>query len=267
MKNATREVLMAASGLQAGEQQRIRCPFCQGGSGEEVSMLVSIGDSGEVHWHCFRNSCQARGSRQQGGGRLVRTSSRKRPTRVRPFRGALRRLGRDEQEFLLRRIGWTERHVEKAHALYSDDVDRFVFPILGPMGHRRGYVLRTWKTQNARDKALTRMDAEEPHLSYYHCDPSRPLIVVEDIPSAVRASMYLNAVSLNGTGCSADYANEMASHFRRVVWALDNDATQQAVKLMRRHSLLFDESRLLPLERDLKDIGEDRLEQMLGDIR
>lgn len=266
MKNATREILMVASGLEAGEQQRIRCPFCQGGSGNEVSMLVSIGDSGAVSWHCFRNSCQASGSRQNGG-RLVRTSSGRRPTKVRPFRGALRRLGRDEKEFLLRTICWTERHVEKAQALYTDDKDRYVFPILDPMGRRRGYVLRSWKVTDARDKALTRMDVEEPHMSYYHCDPSVPVIVVEDIPSAVRASMYLNAVSLNGTGCSADYANEIAGHFRRVVWALDNDATQQAVKLMRRHSLLFDESRLLPLERDLKDMGEDALERLLGGIR
>jgi hypothetical protein len=131
------------------------------------------------------------------------------------------------------------------------------------MGVRRGYVLRSYESE-VRPKTLTRMDVEEPHLSFYHEHSMLPCIVVEDIPSAVRASFYLNAVALCGTGCPANYANEIAAHYPNVVWALDQDATAESIKLTRRYNLLFDSSATLPLPCDLKDMGEAQIASLLS---
>ena len=84
-------------------------------------------------------------------------------------------------------------------------------------------------------------------------------MVVEDIPSAVRAAAYCNSVALCGTGCGTEAVAEIAQTSQRVIWALDADATGVAVELQRRHSLMFAESKVLVLERDLKDMTEEEL--------
>jgi len=89
------------------------------------------------------------------------------------------------------------------------------------------------------------------------------ILAVEDIPSAVRAARYVDTVALLGTGCNTDYATEISSMYRHIVWALDEDATGQALKLMRKHALLFETSRVLVLEEDLKDMKEERLCELL----
>jgi len=114
-------------------------------------------------------------------------------------------------------------------------------------------------------KALTYMDSSDtPKTSYYrtHRDSTR-VVVVEDIPSAVRASRYVNAVALLGTSCSVEAAWEMAQVFSHVVWALDKDAVRQAYNLQRTHAIMFTKSDVLRLERDLKDETEERLEAIL----
>ena len=88
-------------------------------------------------------------------------------------------------------------------------------------------------------------------------------MVVEDIPSAVRAARYLNAVSLNGTECGDTDAIEIAQTCRDVIWALDNDALSNAVRLLQKHRLLFKTSRVLPLKKDIKDMDEESLDALL----
>lgn len=265
MSNTTSDILMSAAGLDPGQRMRILCPTCGGGSKQELTLSVSVDDTGAVLWHCFRASCGASG--RHGGGRLVRERHTPRQQTARPFRGELQQLTEEQECFLLKKIGWTSQHVAMARPRWSPDQQRYAFPVFGPMATRRGYVLRSYADDtNGAPKALTRMDVEEPHLSWYRFKPERPTVIVEDIPSAVRAAMYVNAVSLCGTGCGPDYANEIAAHTQDVVWALDADATRLAVKLHRDYALLFHNSRVLPLECDLKDMLEGDLSALMEEL-
>jgi hypothetical protein len=110
------------------------------------------------------------------------------------------------------------------------------------------------------------MDREEPHLSWYRRVNNTSCVVVEDVPSAVRAALYTDSVALCGTGCNLDYAGEIAAHYRNVVWALDADATDQSIKLMRKHALLFENSSVLVLEQDMKDMEEEDLCAIMAEI-
>ena len=103
-------------------------------------------------------------------------------------------------------------------------------------------------------------------MSYYGALPAGRTVIVEDIPSAARAARYGNAIALLGTGVGADYAGEIAAHRTRIVWALDADATAQALRLQRRYSLLFEESYVKVLRCDLKDMPEEELKQLMGEI-
>lgn len=259
------QILLEAAELEPGERKRIVCPTCGGGTTRERSLSVGRTDDGAPIWNCFRGSCPERGGGEARAS-LVRTRHTPKRTTVKPYQGELRFCEDAELAFLAERIGWHEPHWELGRPFYAPEDDRYAFPILGPLAARRGYVLRAY--DGREPKALTRMEVDEPHMSWYR----RPsvegtiVVVVEDIPSAVRAGLYAPAVALCGTGVSADYAAEIAGLYPRVVWALDADATALALQLKREHSLLFNESRVLVLEKDIKDMEEEEVKQLMEDL-
>lgn len=259
--STTTEILLEASALGPGERMRTICPACRGGQSSEHSLSIRVADDGAILWNCFRASCDTIGAKW--GTRVVRTRHTPREQTIRPYTGELRYCTDEELAFLEETIGWTEEHLPIARPLYAPKERRYAFPVFGPTGARRGYVLRSWQG-NTKYKALTRMDVAEPHMSWYKRDSESPVVVVEDIPSAVRAARYVNAVSLCGTGCGHDYLNELSAHTRRVMWALDADATSLAIQLHRKGSLLFDESRVLVLTKDIKDMDEADVAVLLG---
>lgn len=267
MSNTTSDILMSAAELEPGQRMRLCCPTCGGGSSKELSLSVSVDDTGAVLWNCFRAACGVSG--RHGGGTLVRERHMPRQQTARPFRGELATLTEDQECYLLKKIGWTEQHLSMARPRWAPEKERYAFPIFGPMGARRGYVLRSYAENiGSAPKALTRMDVAEPHLSWYRFASDTPVtIIVEDIPSAVRAAKYVNAVSLCGTGAGPDYVNEISAHTQNVVWALDADATRLSIDLHRNNALLFHNSRVLPLEKDLKDMSEKELAELLGGIK
>lgn len=254
------DVLLEAAELDDGESVRIVCPVCGGGSSKERSMSITKTD-GTVLWNCHRLSCEgpgARGAAGDRGGYFVRTKQPERQRKITPYTGSLSHLNGEWRSFLEEKIGWTEEHLIIARPMYADEEDRVAFPIFGPLGYRRGWVLRSYEPFE-RTKALTRMDVDEPHLSWYRRKNNNSCIVVEDIPSAVRASIYSDAVALMGTGCNYDYAMEIAAYYPNVVWALDSDATAESIRLCRKYSALFRDSRVLILDKDLKDQEEEEL--------
>jgi DNA primase len=115
-------------------------------------------------------------------------------------------------------------------------------------------------------KALTYPNEDEEQLSwYFSSNPSAPTVLVEDIPSAVRAATYINAVSLLGTTVGEDKAQEIRKHAKgRIIIALDQDAVDQAMALAKRYRMLWDYPEVLPLQQDLKDMDEAELWQLLS---
>ena len=87
---------------------------------------------------------------------------------------------------------------------------------------------------------------------------------MEDIPSAVRLAKYTGAVSLQGTDFCDDTINEIAEETQSVVWALDEDATQKAIKYCKKYRLMFKHSRVQPLIKDIKNMEEKELQTLLG---
>jgi hypothetical protein len=139
---------------------------------------------------------------------------------------------------------------------------RIAMSVRSPTDGHRGWVLRNDGTYSP--KALTYLDEGEVALSWYMKNPHAPTVLVEDIPSAVRASTYINAVALLGTAAGYDKAHEIALHAARPIFvALDQDATDQAIELIKEYSLLWDNPRVIPLQQDLKDMEEDTLCDLL----
>ena len=139
--------------------------------------------------------------------------------------------------------------------------------VRSPKYMHRGWVLRDMRGV-ARSKALTYIDEGEVAQSWYRINHNAPTVVVEDIPSAVRVNMSgVNAVALLGTLVNEDKAIEIARYAPRpVVIALDQDATARAFQIARKFGLLWDHYRVLPLNKDFKDMTEDEIQQKLGEL-
>jgi hypothetical protein len=146
---------------------------------------------------------------------------------------------------------------------------RIAMSVRSPKYMHRGWVLRDI-TGRAHTKALTYINDREEGLSWYKVDKLAPTVVVEDCPSAVRASMQgVNAVALLGTSVGANRAEEIAQNASAgIIIALDQDATGMAIRMKQRYNLLWDNPRVLPLPKDIKDMNIIEVQQLLeGEIR
>lgn len=253
--------------LDEGGTFRGECPLCK----RQKTFTVTRRDGGFV-WNCYSTNCGTRGAVGVvvggSGGSLVRTKpAAKAPTN--PFKGSLERLNEGQRRFLEEKVGFKDSHIYKAGVKYAPVEDRFAFPIYNPVGRSRGLILRSYEP-TAATKALTFMDVAEPHMSWYGpWDYEQNIVVVvEDIPSAVRASMHVGpVVALCGGDVGPDYIRELSSYALNIVWALDPDATGKAVALSSRYSFSFDSSRVLMLKKDLKNMSEPELIETLSEVK
>ena len=135
--------------------------------------------------------------------------------------------------------------------------------VRAPNDTHRGWVLRALGSTE-RTKALTYIEDEQEGLSWYKTSPHAPTVLVEDIPSSVRASKYMNAVALLGTGIGASRAMEILKYAAGTIYlALDQDATDQSFRWAKKWSLLWGDVKVLPLTRDLKNMNEEELKELL----
>lgn len=257
------EVKLYAESLEDGGTYRGDCPECH----RKNTFTVTRQGVGFVY-NCYSTHCGLRGASGVGPIRenLTRIKSSKKNNK---FTGQLAALSADQKKFLHDKVGFGDWHIFKSGVRFAPVEDRYAYPIFAPNGQRRGWVLRAYDGDNPRYKALTYMDVEEPHLSWYGPFDGQVscVLVVEDIPSAVRASFYLGpVVAICGSGIGPDYVRELREYARHIVWAFDADAFGTAINYHQRYGLSFESSRVLRLEADLKDMVESDLKQLLTEV-
>jgi hypothetical protein len=255
-------ILALAESLDYGESLREECPTC---NGKDRTLSITRTDDGAVLYQCFRASCDTKGV--IGGSK----SMVKRLEVQVPKRKVWEGQTTDLPEPVTQWVQDTWGISDPPHWYYTEDHGgRIAMSIRSPKDTHRGWVLRNDGSQ--MPKALTYLDEGELALSWYLLPGildrlATGTILVEDIPSAIRASRYVNACALIGTACGEDKALEIREHKRGTVWiALDDDATDQALKLQKMYSLLWDEPRVLPLKQDLKDMNEADLCEIMTRI-
>lgn len=75
-----------------------------------------------------------------------------------------------------------------------------------------------------------------------------------------------SAVAMCGGGIGRDAISEIQAYAKKVTWAFDPDATAEAIRHHRRYSLYFEESKVLILEKDLKNMTEPELTEVLHNV-
>jgi hypothetical protein len=86
-------------------------------------------------------------------------------------------------------------------------------------------------------------------------------VVVEDIPSAVSISEWVTGYALLGTHLRDEHIQEL-SKFQKVVVALDKDATDKALTIMRALNTIVPTG-ILMLQKDLKSMGDAERERTI----
>lgn len=249
------EILLTGANLQLGESLRTLCPVCKGGNSAEQSLSITRDDDGLVY-QCFRAKCGVKGAAYSAGFTA---------TTVQP---KVRRVWEGKTYPVPEKVAtWIAKHwhmpVPDTWYWTTDFGGRIAMSVRSPTGVHRGWVLRAISSQ-ARTKALTYINQDEEGMSWYKTTPYAPTVVVEDIPSAIRASKYVNAVTLLGTGVGILRAQEIAKYATRpIIVALDEDATNLSFRWAHKYSLLWGDVRVLPLSKDLKNMNQEELQRIL----
>ena len=252
------EIILLAGSLAPGDTIREMCPRCDGGSTRERSLSITLSEDGQVLWQCFRSKCPEKG--YTGLKNTTNSGLVQKPKPRAVFEGKVEALNAAQLERIRELWGITN----PLHWWWTPDHGgRVAMSIRSPKYVHRGWVLRDIYGRS-RIKALTYVDQNEEGISWYKTKIGAPTMVVEDLPSAIRASGYVNAVALLGTGIGLTRADEINLYAPRpIVIALDQDATAEAFRIAHKWALLWGDVKVLPLKQDLKNMEEEALCKLL----
>ncbi len=260
------DIKLIADSMDLGETVRQVCPSCWGGGSREKSLTVTLFPNNIVKFNCFRNACKTRGSYTRSGVNPYTAKDSEEPlakpvkAKRKKFNGIVLPLTDFEKDWIGKVWG-----IESAPYWYHTPQfgGRIAMSVRSPKYAHRGWVLRDIYG-GVKHKALTYIQDDEVPLCWYRNRQRKGTIIVEDIPSAVRASPYINSVALLGIGAGLERAHEIyRTASRPILIALDQDATQDAFKILERWGLFWGSAKVLPLKTDLKDMEEDDLKDLI----
>lgn len=258
------DIALEGQALSSGESVYTTCPACD----RPGKLSITRTDRGSLLYHCFRVSCELGSGGVVWGAGEPRSVPKPSPKGPGPYTKPLSALMYAQESMLHTHLQWfDDKDVAKSRVMWAPKDDCYAFPVFDFHRDRVGVVLRHWNPSTPAPKARTRLNYGAEKLSWYR-GPSLAkdawCIIVEDIPSAARAARYCHSIALLGTACNAGTAASIAARYKRVVWALDDDAFKQALRLQSEHRILFDQSRVLKLDCDLKDMHPEDLQDVLG---
>lgn len=261
----SQDVTLIAEQMFPGETIRIRCTACGGGDKREKSMTITLFPNTLVKYNCFRDSCTSNKGQFFLGAteNLLLEHQEPRPLvrKEKPkFNGTTAPLTEFEKEYMNKMWGIKDAPTYWWHT--HEYGGRIAMSVRSPMYRHRGWVLRDIGG-TARSKALTYIEHEEVPLSWHKRQANVGTLLVEDIPSAVRASKYVTSVALLGTGCGNDRGLEIAAKAQRpIAIALDQDATGTAFEILDRWGLLWGDSKVVPLKKDIKNMSDKEVDDL-----
>lgn len=255
MNNSTDIILLGAT-LSEGQSLRTICPACKGGTSEERTLSITRNEG--LVWQCYRATCGAKGATHSATSSKEKTTKKEHPT----WEGTTHELPPKVRDRIETLWGITN----PLHWYWTTDFGgRVAMSVRSPSDTHRGWILRAL-SGTQRTKVLNFINPDEEGLSWYKTKPYAVTVIVEDIPSALRASTYVNSVALLGTGVGSDRALEIAQHSTTsLVVALDQDATDTAFRIARKWSLLWGDVSVLPLTKDIKNMNEEELKDLLNE--
>lgn len=268
MDTPRNHILMEYAGMQEGTALSGQvCPSCHGGVSGEASL--SVGKSnGLLWWRCHRNKCSfrgAHGAKTSGQEQTVTHPAGRWNYTTEP-------LSSEWLEWLSSRFSIEPALLDREWQFTDKYGGRVVMPIRNDRGVASGYTLRSYDENNT-PKALIHRLMREVGQSWYRSSPyASRIVIVEDQPSALRASTIqgVDAIALLGTYVPESLIDRLRfvyRHRHKVLLALDQDATPEAVSAVVKWKKVLPSLEVLPLDKDIKDMSPSEFVTLIRRIK
>jgi len=256
------EVKELAKQVALEETLTIDCPFCKRVWEQQgrpltwrpnKSFSLSRSSTG-VLYHCFRASC---GSSSGFLPDVTLEHIPKKEFQPREYSYDLVPLDESTSKLFTDK-GFTNEELKDAGVRYNPERKTYAFDIRDVNGYTVGIVDRDFGRRVP--KAITYWFNDVPKL-HFRGNTGGPILIVEDIPSAIKGSRYIQTVALLSSHINLEQVKHLRTLTDTVYLALDDDATDKAVKLQKRWGFYFKVFTVLPLSKDIKDMDEQELKE------
>jgi len=266
---AKQEVKERSISLGLGQTDTVVCPFCkedwlQQGKPSLWKPSKSCSITKEhtgVLYHCFRAGC-SRGSGFIPGVIDYKQVKTKKFT-AQEYNPETVALSKSQIEYLSTSMYMTTAEIRQAGIVFSPERSSYIFPIFNVNGYTVGCVDRDF-TGKRVPKAITYWFNDCPKLHFVRTVGTSTLLIVEDIPSCIRAGTYIDSCALLSSNINVEQARHIASYYKDIIIALDNDAFNKAIQLKRKYSFYFNSIMLLHLTKDIKNMTDKEARELLG---
>ena len=266
MNNIRALVSLAAVDLPVGQNIRIICPLCNGGTTNERSMSITRTTSG-ILYYCYRATCFDKGKQGFIGDITAPTEDNVgRSSKNRTFKGVLNQLPESvyKERFEIYQISYetcTEQGIK-----FAPEINRIYFPIFDIKGVQIGENLKSLPGTKG-PKAIINYYSNVLRLPSFPIQPKLGsiLCLVEDAISAIKVSSIVSSAALLGSHLTTEGFHLLLKHFKQIDIFLDGDATYKAIELYKTVSQ-FVKSRLhiIPNGKDPKDLTYEQLKELLA---
>jgi len=238
---------------------RVDCPFCN-----HTNTLTIKKSEGKVMWYCFHASCNAKGNiKKEMSIKDVEKSL------VLSSNADIKKTFFVPENFVS--VYNTEKCVEymkKNHCMvaYMNGLVDIKYDV---RQHRAVFLIK--KDQEVVGAVGRGLNSEVYPKWFMYGDKSYPFmcgkhdtaIIVEDCASACAVSDFYCGVALMGTSLPESYIPVLKKHFKKVIIALDRDATTKAFDISNQLRYYMD-TQVKILEEDLKYFGSNQIEGVLN---
>jgi len=248
--------------IREGERRRIDCIFCGG-----TKTFTLTKSPGQLQWNCFRAVCPAHGVADSERS----LDSMKGIVAAGDYtRKQIKRDNTVEIPALLSRVEDQPKVIEFLHSVHSYDAwkAKRVKLAYDPADHRVLFFMNEGKgaVGRALDKRKPKWKAYGDCSGVFVCKGGPTAVVVEDAASACAVSSDFTGIALLGTNMSDLQHTRIkcvTKALKKVLLALDKDASMKAIKLMARLQQGTRNVGVRFLDRDLKWLDPHEVRKVL----
>ena len=253
------QIEIMAAKLAIGETSyRETCPYCQGGSSRDKGFSISRTRDG-ILYHCHRVKCQEAGfigiSRpsELPAKEVVKAPVRKYSAVPMPDRMVTTFLQKWD----------VSPGIVSDNRISYEAEGAIIYPIHNRMGYEVGYVRRYYDGRKPKSKTYWYEDRDKGVAFTRPLLEGSTIVLVEDLVSAIKVGQFLPTAALLGSYLSPEAASKLRHTYSKVVFWLDGNALQAAVKLKKKYKLVFDEVQIVYTKDDPKDYSQAEIESIL----
>ena len=242
----------------ADEDVRLDCPFCN-----NINTLKIQRDNNSLFWYCFHASCSAKGKHEGkiSMKQIYDTVVTKEKEKEKPFLPPRSFISihseKKCQEYLKKNNCVQAKEKGKASFMYDVKQHRIVF-LIKEKEKVKGAIGRGLNAQ-VYPKWFIYGEKSYPFV----CGDSDIGILVEDCASACAVSNLYSGIALMGTSLPDSYIPVLKKKFKKVIVALDRDATAKAFDISNQLRY-YVESEVKILEDDLKYYNESKIKELFN---